>query len=199
MGTSKKMGGFCIHLCTERDWDLLLLMLGILQHYMIDSGYFIRGALCHSELYFDERFLFGKGIIMAHEIESEIAKVPRIILHSSYKDAANAQDDPHDKIIFDAFTAVAGMLPIYLHDADGYMFVNYLGIVQAMQDFAEEYGIERYRIEDTFTQHRDRVIFSIKDCEKRYLPQGVMKKFLWCLQYHNRFCSENDYNEYMIL
>ncbi|MCL2842878.1 MAG: hypothetical protein FWE28_05340 [Oscillospiraceae bacterium] len=189
-----------ILICTEKGWDLLFLMVGVLQHHMLDNGYFIRGALCHSDLYFDERFLFGKGIIMAHEIESKIARFPRIILHSSYRSAANAQDDPRfdprdDEAIniFDVFSSVAGMLPLYLHDTDGYMFINYLGISHAMPDYAKE-----HKFEEVLESHRDKILFNIKDCERRCLPQGIMEKFLWCLQYHNRFCSENDYKKHML-
>ncbi|MCL2567960.1 MAG: hypothetical protein FWE12_00775 [Oscillospiraceae bacterium] len=175
-----------ILICTETNWDLLFLTVGVLQHRMISNGYFVRGALCHSELYFDERFLFGRGVVMAHKIESEIAKVPRIILHSSYRDAANASVDPPDEILFDVFTAVAGGLPLYLHDVDGYMFLNYLSIAIAMLEDQKQ-----DKINNILADHCDKILHNIKDCEKRCLPQGIMEKFQWCLQYHNRFCREN--------
>jgi len=180
-----------ILICTEKRWDLLFLMAGFLQHRMIGDGCFIRGALCHSELYFDERFLFGKGIIMAHEIESRIARFPRIILHSSFKKAVS--DTERDDIIFDAFTCVAGMLPLYLHDSDGYMFLNYLQMPHEAQE-----SLDKINLADMLAAHRDRVKYNVKDCEERYLSKDLMGKFLWCAQYHNHFCNKNGYENYVI-
>ena len=183
-----------ILICAEKGWDLLFMIVGYLQSHLIENGYFIRGALCHSELRFDERFVFGQGIIMAHKLESKIAKFPRIILHSSYKKAANASPGPYDEMLFDVFTAVAGKLPMYLYDDDGYMFLNYLeGMCQMWVE------PEKHSLDDALEYHRGQIIQNIEDCENRCLPRAVMEKYLWCLQYHNRFCRENDYNEYMAL
>ena len=161
-------------MCTEDNWDVLFLIVGFLQSYMIHNGYFVRGAMCHSELHFDERFIFGKGIIKAYKIESNIAKFPRIILHSSYKDAVSSLEK--DKIIFDAFTSAAGMLPMYLHDDDGYKFLNYLEIVRTMQMLKakQDFG-------DILKSHREQIIYSIAHCEKCSLQPAIMENFFMVL------------------
>ena len=180
-----------IIVCTKKHWDTLFMMVGLFQNYMIENGYFIRGALCYSDLYFGDRFLFGKGIIMAHEIESKLSIYPRILLHSSYKKAVI--DLENDDIIFDALTAVAGMLPMYLYDSDGYMFLNYLHIAYVMQEKMDEISLDKM-----LEVHRTKINYAIRECEERCYSPNVMQKFLWCMEYHNRFCAENGYEKYII-
>jgi len=171
-----------IIICTKKYWDILFIMVGLLQYFMLKKGYYLRGALCHSNLYFGDKFIFGEGIILAHEIESKIAKYPRIILHSSYMKAVNDQ-----KVVpFSLLASVAGMLPLYLNDFDGYMYVNYMYIAQ----FTQLTGYES-SIEEMLMFHKEKIERSIKDCEAQCLQKDCMEKFLWCVQYHNRLCSED--------
>jgi len=51
-----------------------------LAHSFLASGFLCRGAVTKGPLNHDEKILFGQAMIRAHELESRVAKVPRILL-----------------------------------------------------------------------------------------------------------------------
>jgi hypothetical protein len=47
---------------------------------LLEKGYFVRGAVVRGRIYQDERVVFGKGLVEAYRLESQIAKYPRILV-----------------------------------------------------------------------------------------------------------------------
>lgn len=60
------------------------------------QGYLVRGAVTLGELYHTKKHIVGPAMVRAYELESEIAKVPRVIIDSAVLDAARKyRDDMH--------------------------------------------------------------------------------------------------------
>ena len=71
-------------LCTEYDYQLLVGMIGCLQAALASIDYFIRGALIYGNAFCTDKFVYGKGLIEAYKLESEIALFPRILCDNSF-------------------------------------------------------------------------------------------------------------------
>ncbi len=71
----------------DKDIDTSLLTLNLfiefissLQYELLMRGILIRGSITIGELYHKGNFVFGKGLIDAYIIESQIAEYPRIVI-----------------------------------------------------------------------------------------------------------------------
>jgi hypothetical protein len=62
-------------------WQLLH-SLETLSLELLEQGYFVRGAVVRGRLYHDEQIVFGSALVRAYELESAIAKFPRIMVTS---------------------------------------------------------------------------------------------------------------------
>jgi hypothetical protein len=66
------------------DYELAVYMVTtIAAHYqriMLTKGFYVRGGIATGTVYFDEYMIFSNALIKAYEIESKIAKYPRIII-----------------------------------------------------------------------------------------------------------------------
>jgi hypothetical protein len=60
--------------------DYLFYTVGQLATELLQSGIFIRGAITKGKLYHDERMVFGEGLVRAYDIESRIARFPRVVI-----------------------------------------------------------------------------------------------------------------------
>lgn len=52
----------------------------LIQERMLLHGLFIRGSICVGDVYINNHYVFGEGIIKAYEIENEVAIYPRIVI-----------------------------------------------------------------------------------------------------------------------
>lgn len=68
---------------TEVDYPLFIDLIAQLQYGLFCKGILIRGGICCGELYHDENYLFGKGLIKAYLLESERADYPRIVVDTN--------------------------------------------------------------------------------------------------------------------
>ena len=124
--------------------------------------------------YVDDVVVFGHALL-AHETESSTARDPRIVLAPSAVLALNThlkyyqspKDAPHTSL--------------FLKDADGQIFLNYLYAVL-------------YRIDDTgpdldaLLRHKSVVELRLI----QYKPRpSIWSKYAWVAGYHNYFCDEN--------
>ena len=178
IGSEIKLKAFSdnILLCTKTNWEILLAMVVSLQCKIIqEDGVFIRGVLCHGNLYFDDEFLCGQGILLAHEIESEIAIYPRIIYHKSYFYAANQQDKMRKATNDFEFVS---HLPHAFVDFDSYSVLDYLLIgCHLIKDEEEKRNLLK--------RHKDIIIKNLQ----ADLPERVMQKYQWSMNYHDH-CIE---------
>lgn len=58
----------------------LLFSLSSLTYGLLEQGYFVRGAVVKGNLYHDDHVVFGNALIRAYELESTVARYPRIML-----------------------------------------------------------------------------------------------------------------------
>jgi hypothetical protein len=117
--------------------------------------------------------VFGDALIVAHRIESEVARDPRIVLsptldpyigtHLLYY--GDPKESPHNQLL--------------LKDADGQLFVNYLGIT--FDDDPEEPDLA------AIEAHRERVMAML---DKHKASPTIWGKYAWVANYHNFICQE---------
>jgi len=165
-----------ILLCTETNWAVLYSLVAVLQGRMIEDGIFIRGSLTYGSLYFDTEFLCGQGIILAHEIESEISIYPRVVVHKTYMDAVDKYlktlNAPlHTKDAFEYHGAISQVFC----DFDGYMVLDYLLSSNQLAPYQDKKN-------EITKRHKEEIVKNLQIKKER-----VRQKFLWCKNYHNNF------------
>lgn len=131
-----------------------------------------RGGIVRGKLYHDENFVIGKGLVDAYKIESEIAVSPRIVL----SDGLSADLPNTCKSV-----------------SDGRVMVDY------MSQFYDEYDeIPDY---EQVKEHR-RIILQLANADHSELDtkekERIAFKYGCVVQYHNRFCRQNDLDELLI-
>jgi hypothetical protein len=65
---------------SARSLTNLLYMIGRIALRLLSVGYFVRGAVVKGRLFHDEKMIFGEALIRAYKLESEVARMPLIIL-----------------------------------------------------------------------------------------------------------------------
>jgi hypothetical protein len=157
----------------EAELGALVLSLRWYQLERVNRGFFVRGGIAVGELYVDEDIVFGDALIEAHRIESEVACDPRIVLSETIgpyllrhaQSYSGPQEFPYNQTL--------------LVDADGQLFVNYLGAT-----FDEDPdGPDLSAIK----AHRESVT-SMLDVHKA--SPAIWAKYAWAANYHNFICDE---------
>jgi hypothetical protein len=86
-----------------------------LQILLTNHGFLLRGGIACGKLYHDESVVFGKAMIDAYELESNIAKYPRIVLSENYYD------------LLCNYKSNSNLMNTYLiKDIDGFHYLNFL-------------------------------------------------------------------------
>jgi hypothetical protein len=157
----------------EAELGSLIESLCWYQLEMATRGFFVRGGIGIGDLYIDEDIVFGDALIEAYRIESEVARDPRIVLsttldpyigtHISYY--GNPKESPHSQLL--------------LEDADGQLFVNYLGT--AFDEDSEAPDLA------AIDAHRGRVMAML---DKHKASPTIWGKYAWVANYHNFICEE---------
>lgn len=130
----------------------------------------IRGGITVGDLYIDDNFVLGPGLIEAYKMENEYAKYPRIIIDRRYTDKVT-------EILKDYFRQInngTAKCPI-VKDDDGLYFLDFLE--------PDPYGIDE-SIEEThewIRQDEDNLNMITRD-EKECLKS----KFDWLRNYHQK-------------
>ncbi len=160
----------------EGQLGTMMLDTASYQLKMTLSGFPIRGGISLELAYVDDVLVYGPALIEAHELESKIAKFPRIILSDRAKKqvsrhvsfyAGGARNAPHDNEIL-----VEG----------NEWFINYLDGARLDGDPDLLPGYEAIII-----KHRDTIAGWLHEYERA--PEGVKEKYLWSAAYHNYVTS----------
>jgi hypothetical protein len=131
----------------------------LLQLDLIEQGFFVRGGLSLGEIHIHDGLVFGPALVQAHEIESRVAVVPRIVLSK-----AAEQAQPGDA----SFRL--------LRDGDGCAFIDYLGpLFYMFEDPAPSIAAHRDAVTDCLTEHRWN--------KRRW------EKYRWVAEYHNHVAA----------
>jgi hypothetical protein len=75
--------GYPIRRDGEHEMLWIFDRLAVFQLMMIEKGFFVRGGVAVGEHFMDSNIVFGSALIEAHEVESKLARDPRIVLGES--------------------------------------------------------------------------------------------------------------------
>jgi hypothetical protein len=85
---------------------------------LLREGYFIRGALVRGQLYHDASMVFGEALVRAYELESTIARFPRVVIGKEVMGDISRKGTglfSEEKRKFDPFIEQADDGPYYVH------------------------------------------------------------------------------------
>lgn len=193
---------FLIYAPLPEDEDFLhltvkgVLMTGAwLQYRMItEYGYMSRGGCCFGNLYVDESYVFGSGLVKAHIME-EGHREPTISVAADVADhLVSRRSGFHDPL---------ESMSLIRRDEKG-CYVDYLTHVANMAIRSVNENGSLLRIDDTARYHRvayetmirPRLMKSIernKDDEKKM--SSLEYKNRWFIDYHNTICEERCFSD----
>lgn len=163
---------------------LAYLQLRFLERYKI----LIRGVITKGDVYIDEKFIFGEGIIRAVE-EEEYANFPRIII-----DKERISDDACKKL-YEEYVA---------KDEDDEYYINFWQIIETGAVF-DNNNIRC--TEDYLDLIKNNIILlvkkygrynrNMKDKKKIQIAEKTISKYAWLLYKFNMYC-EDEYPEWKI-
>ena len=94
-----------------------------LQGQLVYKGVLLRGYVTVGDIYLDENVVFGPALVRAYELESELARFPRVIIDPVlYEDILRESAGSTSRTGSLGIHAVDGMLKF---DADGMRFIDY--------------------------------------------------------------------------
>ncbi|RJQ62608.1 MAG: hypothetical protein C4517_06330 [Stygiobacter sp.] len=149
-----------------------------IQMELVNLGIFLRGGITLGEVYAEDGFIFGPGLVDAYVLENKIAKSPRIILQKEVVDLIS--DVPALRLWYhkpkEELDYIKDLIKL---DSDGYFFIDYL---KAMNTEVEP--------EDYFSflvNHRN----NIKANLLRFKSDSHnFEKYAWLKDYHNSSICE---------
>lgn len=104
--------------------DLVLGLEAILSNIsfvwstFIQNGYTVRGAIDFGDIYWDESELVGPAVINAYRLESEVARISRVIVSSNVNKVFKDLLDKHKSSLTDH------LMQSFRKDVDGYIIVD---------------------------------------------------------------------------
>lgn len=149
---------------------LIFELASFFQILALENSFLTRGSIVIDDLYFDETFIYGKALTKAYELESQIAIYPRIIINDK-----NCSDYMYDRYISSFIT----------RDDAGICYINsfekYFEVAKIYKQ--DEVKILAQILLDKFNQ--------VDLCKKA-------QKVFWLINEFNKFCQNNDFNDYII-
>ena len=156
----------------KKSAEILLEFTAYMCENFLKKKYKPRGGICKGELYIDEVFVWGKGLVEAYIMESKQAIYPRIIL--AKEGVENIGEHMRDQMIET--------------DRDGKFYLNYL---QSFGDNNEGRLDKIYRVNEWLEQEieEEKKKKEEKEEKEKYKSASVLEKLEW-LQDNMRF-NEN--------
>jgi hypothetical protein len=145
-----------------------------MQANLVAEGVFIRGSLTVGNIYTGHGLIFGEGLNRAHELESQVAKYPRIVIDPrAFKLFATT---PVLKAEWHTHKEELSYLRSSIRwDEDRVQFVDYLTSIGEEIDDPAEYA-------KFLMAHRG----MIQKNRRRYKENpSVLEKYNWLRRYHN--------------
>lgn len=91
----------------------IAILSGLIQHEFLHRKYLVRGGISMGDFFADETMLWGKALLDAYYIESNVSIYPRIVIHPETVGKLNlATNESRQKWI--------------MQDSDGLFFVDYM-------------------------------------------------------------------------
>jgi hypothetical protein len=105
-----------------KDMYLLILHLVWTQLDLAHAGFFVRGGVTVGQVYHEGNIVVGPAMIEAYELESKVAKYPRIILHESYIEKALEPQNRHHQTAEEEWEYFDKLLK---RDIDGFYYIDF--------------------------------------------------------------------------
>jgi hypothetical protein len=146
------------------------------------AAWLSRGCITMGELYVDTTdniFVWGKGLVHAYELESNIAIYPRVII-----DRQNAELSSRLALLdsIDPSSAINTVT-----DSDGCEFLSFEDISSSNSEDERLSGL------------KDRYNWLIDNYLKKQFPNPkIQQKIHWIVNYHNYVCTKKKYPKYMV-
>ena len=140
------------------------------QYDLFIKGYLLRGGVAVGYYYSSDITILGDALTNASLVE-EKAIVPRVVAHRTFWKAYN-----EIKSLFGE-QKVSPIKEMFLKDADGRYFIDYLDCWVDLECSKKEFFIE----------HKDAIIQRVKE---NIGDKKVLKKLRWVADYHNRKVSD---------
>ncbi len=159
----------------------LLYVVGRLCAELLMYEIVTRGSIVKGKLYYDNSILFGRGLIEAYELESKVAKYPRILVSDEvYRCAQKARG-------LRPLESATYMGEILRRDLDECYHLNYLSLLPV-------WGPEK---EPTVLLIKARaiIIYKLKEY-KRASKQTLYEKYVWFANYFNAVTKNYDFAEF---
>lgn len=163
---------------------IAILQLRFLEKYNI----LIRGSITKGKGYIDNNIVFGEGLIRSVQLE-EKASFPRVIIDYELFGKTLCDDlcekcimkDSDDRYFVDFLSIIGvgiGNNEEYMDDEESHMMVLHKNIISLIKKYGKF----------------DR---KLKDDRKLLQNEKIISKYLWLLEYYNKYCSIY-YPEYII-
>jgi hypothetical protein len=140
---------------------------------LFDHGVLIRGGMTVGNATMSYRQLFGPAVVRAYDLESTVARFPRIVVDERVLEEVN--DNP-ELWVHDRETEIRGVRSLLRRDFDGELFVDYLSVIREELDdpsmFPSYLKRHQHFIEKGLTKYRGN--------------PSVLSKFKWLKEYHSR-------------
>ncbi|PGQ56083.1 MULTISPECIES: hypothetical protein [Bacillus cereus group] len=147
----------------------LLINTWSLASAIATSGYLIRGGITFGKLYHDDRIVFGPAMNEAYRLESEVAKMPRIILDSNYIEKAREYSNKDENEYSVNYLACIQTDP----DFDNYQFIDFTSATFSANSFPQ---LENRIINDLNEIASNIPNLSEKDLKK---AENIQEKLNW--------------------
>jgi hypothetical protein len=156
------------------EFSRIVAAIGNYQLAMALEGFFIRGGLSVKDLFMDEVTVYGPALLEAYNLESILARDPRIVLsetiYESVQVYANSYEEPQ-KSPYNKNVLV---------DPDGLAYINYLeGLIyeEDDQELVDWIGANKHKLNIE------------AGLRKYYSDSRIWPKYYWLANYHNYFCE----------
>jgi len=143
----------------------------------LNRGIFIRGGLAIGNAYIDENQpAFGPAFVEAYDLESKVAKAPRIVVSSEVLSHFKIDKRLQAPKIYGHPKEKDNVTLSYIGKSGNVLFLDYLRMLSGNSDSWEKYM--------TFVeQHKQIILTQLND---RRLPRKVRRRYQWVAVYHNK-------------
>lgn len=155
----------------------LINNIGFVLVDLAGRGFLLRGAVTVGSLLHDREHLLGPAMITAYELESKVAKFPRVIVDSEVLKFAKAyparQNSGDEELKY--------VSKFLREDGDGRLFVDYISWVGVVETIGAGF--------DAYPEYLSRVSDLIRDGLANERPD-VKEKYLWLWRHYRKAIKE---------
>ncbi|MDO7874312.1 hypothetical protein Q5H93_06175 [Hymenobacter sp. ASUV-10] len=164
---------------------MLYMYLSSYQSMLMEQGYLTRGGITIGSYYSDENMIFSGGLVEAYQLESKVAKFPRVILSERLREAVLAEQQLYahlNRIMF-------------VEDGDSQVFINHFNYNMLHSDYLDNEleqllgpnGVISTSFLELDTNEKRRQLETVKGIyegkQKAGLDARVAEKYQWILDF----------------